>query len=862
MRPLSQDSRASRPNGTISWIEEAFGHLPANTSHPLNSLWRERLLKSRMGRCATDGVDERSSRLVWSALAANQSLMVALPDFEPHRPAILLATGLIYSWLYPQRSSGLLRPRIVYFGSHVGIREHLSSLELTGWGLRFSDVFPQQNVGRSGSAVKGRKFSGTACGRHTPELTTVYAPADPVAILSVQNPEWIAIDLGDSPGVHWLTAILRYARERQMPVICWSQNPLSSSVSVFEQFGSVLIWPWIGVDPDASPDSRFQGLQLWQPALRTTVRPVVLVGPGVASVGTHLRAATAELCRLTPPDGTIAKAAVLAHWRLLRNVEGLCVPLDFYEVETQRFYGLRPFSYLLQSCASFRNHASGQNPSLVARLETVGTHLSQAIEEVKARSAPLWVALGNIILDEPGASAARVLIFSSRSRKQLFVLALLAHYNITEDDLAEVGTYVMTLEELHAYSRHQILPGNLSQLNRLLRAGRECSLLLASVPSSVLTGKLLPCFSYSRLELLAYTHQVKAAYRRIAEWAKRCNPSAEYVTRALGALTRQTPPVCSKGITDRIVAQQPVELEVSSGRRRPPSVKLPLLLDELDAADEIARLFDDEIGADQEDATPQPALAEDVQRPAEAGDIWCDHAICFRFEHGWTACYAPEDKLNVVVQSSEGLRAEERYVRAVQPGDRVVLIYGERRQSLYDLFVSRIHNHPKYALHVALVKRWQADVAHAFTGFAEGRSNPFDELLYAIQALGSNIQSVQTIRSWRRGDVLCPEDPEDLRRVGQVLQSAFIVTHYRRISEAAKRLRTRHRTLARWLNSWIVSQIGNAEYPNQDAVIDEELGITFEDFRDSFLLLRVIEKKELQEPILLSRLGRLERNVY
>ena len=588
----------------------------------------------------------------------------------------------------------------------------------------------------------------------------------------------------------------------------------------------------------------------------------MLAGPCPDSVGKHLRAATIELSRLTPPDGTIARAAVLAHWRLLRNVEGLCVPLDFYEIETQRFYGLRPFSYVLQSCASFRNHTSEENPRLTGRLETVATHLGHAIEEVKARSAPLWIALGNIILDEPSDGAARLVIFSSRSRKQLFLLALLAYHNITEDDLADVGTYAMTLEELRGYLRLEITPGNLSRPDRLLRAGRQCSLVLISVPSPVLTGKLLPCFFYNRLELLMYRHQLKAAYRRIAEWAERCDPSPQYVTRALSALSSQPAPGCSDGVTDRIVPEPPAELEVSSAKRATLSVNVPSLLRGLDAADEIAKLFVDEIEPEQEDALARLALPEHVQELAEASDIWCEQAICFRFEHGWTAAYAPEDKLNVVVQSSEGLVAEERYVRAVRPGDRVVLIFGERRQSLYDLLVSRIHNHPGYALHVALVKRWQSDVAQTFTEFAKRHSNPLAQLLDEIQAEGSNIQSTQAIRFWVAGDVLCPEDPEDLRRLGQVLKCTFIATQYRRIHEAAKRLRTRHRTLARWLNSWIVSQIGNAECFKHDAVIDEELGITFEDFRDSFLLLRVIEKKELQEPILLSRLGRLERKVY
>lgn len=831
----------------ISWIDAAFGQLPANSSHALNSVWEKRLLKARVGSCSTDEVDERSSRLVWSALQTGRNLMVVLPDFALHRPAILLATGLIHSLLNPRLASPSYRPRVVYFGSYVGIREHLASLELAGWGLRFSEVFPQRNVGPSGSTVKQKEAGHGEYGGHAPELITVYAPVDPVAILSGQNPEWIAIDLGDSSRAEWLSGVLRYARKRQVPVICWSQNPLSSLVDLFTEFGSIFIWPWKGLDPAAPSVNHSQGLQLWQPAMKTTVRPVVLAGPGLACVDTHLRAATVELSRLTPPDGTLAKAAVLAHWRLLRNVEGLCVPLDFYERETQRFYGLRTFSHLLQSCASFRNHTSEKHPNLTGRLETVATHLGHAIEEVKARSAPLWIALCNVILDEPSDGSARLVIFSSRSRKHVFLLALLAHHNITEDDLAEVGTYVMTLEELDAYSRHKIMPGNLSRPDRLLRADRQCCLVLMSVPRPVLMPKILPCFSYKRLDLLVYRHQLKAGYRRIAEWAERCNPSVRYVTRALAALSGQPEPAFSQSITDRIVCESPAELEVNSAKTKTLSINVPSLLKGFDAADEIAKIFD-KIESEQED------VPERGQGASHATGMWCDQAIWFRFEHGWTAFYASDEKLNVVVQSSGGLTTEERYVRAVQPGDLVVLIHGERRQSFYDLLVSRIHGHPKYALHVALVKRWQSDVAHA--------SNSPEELLYAIQALGSSIQSTRTIRSWEAGDVLCPEDPEDLRRVGQVLKSTFISTQYRCIYAAAKRLRTLHQTLGRWLNSWIVSQVGGVAHVGHDAVIDEVLEITFDDFRDSLLLLRVIEKKTLREPILQSCLGRLERNAH
>jgi hypothetical protein len=97
-------------------------------------------------------------------------------------------------------------------------------------------------------------------------------------------------------------------------------------------------------------------------------------------------------------------------------------------------------------------------------------------------------------------------------------------------------------------------------------------------------------------------------------------------------------------------------------------------------------------------------------------------------------------------------------------------------------------------------------------------------------------------------------------RLGSVLQVPFVVSNYKRIHAAAKRLGGFHRALSRRLNSWLRSQALSGESSADSDIIDADLGITFDDFRSSLMLLRVTDKRPVSGPVFKSRLGRLERN--
>lgn len=832
-----------------TWVHQSCKSLPAHGALAFRSIWDKTLLAINGVAIPHDLIDEESSALVWSALQRDQRLLVVLPDFAKHRRAILLATGLIYS-LLDLRNDGhaaaTCRHRVVYFGTHLGIREQLASVRLRHSQMKLSDAFPQYNLGRLGTSVGGDGGEAQSAGEssHTPEVITVYAPADPQVVLERERPDWVAVDLGDESRIPWLASVLAHTRERQIPVVAWGLNPLSDAISDFKRAGClVYIWPLSG-HPLPNKDGVPQRIE-------SSIQPLLLEGQGVEPISADLRKAVQELASIRTTENTLARAAVLAHWRFVRAVEALCVPLDFHEAEAPRLFGLRSFHYLQQSCKSFEDYCAS-NYQAVSKLELAESRIVAALEAMRQAPPPLWRALTSLVLDEPLDGETRYLTFSSRSRKQLFLLALLAYYNITEWDLAEIGTVPITLSEL----------GNLDPCTATSKPGthkpgaRAGSVLLIGVPSPLVTGKLLPCLSYHHVEVLMYAHQAATLTRRALEWASRCNPDPEFLSPPLLALSctaQLSPPPEAQ----RVKLRPPAAFDTGSGQKAGSKPYDRSLLHGFDPEDELSTLFSD---SDSEDDTP--VISDEPEKggslPKDIDD-WRKDAVHLVFEAGWHGLFAPDEKLHVVIQSPEGLATEQRYISSLRIHDRVLLIYGERRQSFYDLLISRVHNHPTFALHVALVRRWQEEIAHAFYEYRRRSFGSVTSLHRALQDEGSTI-TYPAVRMWLNGETLCPDDPDDVERLGTILHVPFVMSNYRRIHAAAKRLGDCHRVLSRRLNSWLRTQAIDGHSASGQDVIDPELGITFDDFKNSLMVLRITDKRTVAEPIHKSKLGRLERN--
>src|SRR5262249_55068735 len=142
------------------------------------------------------------------------------------------------------------------------------------------------------------------------------------------------------------------------------------------------------------------------------------------------------------------------------------------------------------------------------------------------------------------------------------------------------------------------------------------------------------------------------------------------------------------------------------------------------------------------------------------------------------------------------------------------------------LILSRVHRHPAIEVHVALVQRWQDDFVAAYKMRRVRSGMGVDDLLKAMRDRGSGLESPLTLRLWLRGETLAPHDPEDLRRLAEVLELRFVREYSPRIFRAARRLRGLHRGLANRLNGWLRDRAAGAGPTGLDSVFDAELGLS------------------------------------
>ncbi|ABK19430.1 DUF7764 domain-containing protein [Syntrophobacter fumaroxidans] len=856
---------------SLEWIKNVIAALPGTEDVLFQKLWNERRLLFD-GQKAGDAVDDWNARLIASTLRSHERLLITVPDFRPHRPAFSFATALIRHFLdsrLPVGSNPIPQSGpVLYFGSTVGIRDQLRRTGVQNLELSLAEVFSQQHISRWASG-SGCPTSDASSAVGLPRVVTVYAPADPEAIVRTYCPCWIAVDCGDAPSLNWLWPLLDEAVRRGIAVIAWGQNPLSECVKDFEGHGQTFVWPPSIQRPNIDPcQLQLNPVNLLNTDKNTALIPIMLAGRVVSSFSDTIRDAGQMLGRASQKlEGQFQRDAIAVHWRYLRALESLAAPLDFYEAEAPRLWGLKSFNQLGSACANFRNSCEQVARKLYGELERIGNLLNVAKDNLENHGCPLWEALSNLCISEPPNGEARIILFASNARKRLFIFALLARHNITEDDLLDFHTHVVSLNDLRRWIYCQHMPVETANTIDLLMPPRSFLWhpVVVGLPSPAIAARLLPVFVQPNVDLVVYPHQCPSFIRRAAEWSDRLSTNR----RTMGTIARlgkiREPEI--KTFPSRLTVTEAIEMnaETAATLKITPSGQL---WKPDDAVVEVARIFQNEgdesaeedyLWADQD----ENSTADTVSDP---GNLWCQEAIEVQFEQGWFAHFAPDDIINLVRNGA----LEQRYVRSLRTGDFVLLIHGQQRQSLYELIISRVHKHPSIELHLAMIRRWQEDLRVRFEQWQANKGDSaelrafgvrdLNGLLRRMQARGSQLVSTLTLNFWLRGMVLCPLDPEDLQRVAHVLNMSFVLQFHKFILQAASRLRGLHRGLSMKLNRWLAEHATGSVSKNDDEVIDPDLGLTFGDVRSSLLVLHVIRIQNVAGPFLRGSLGLAQKD--
>lgn len=845
------------------WINEAFTALPGTNDALFKNIWEKRrlLFDGRLG--IGDIVDFYSARLIASALRRGKRLLVILPDFRPHRPAFLFATALIRYFL-DARSLGD-RPvqrngPVLYFGSQIGIREQLRRTSVQGLELDLAKVFSQQDIRRGATGSGGQISTQGLVSENLPHVITIYSPVDPVGILQTHRPRWIAIDCSDAASIAWLQPLVKESTRQGIPVVAWGQNALSECINDFSELGYTFTWP-----PNSPRILAGELDTLLHSKDPISLEPIVLCGKPIDPFSSSLRKVRQSLVSATQRAANtrhFGRDAVAIHWKYFWSLESLPVPVDFYEAEASRLWGLQSFRKLSSACSHFRNACMQTDTLLYRDLEDAAVLLEEAYRCLEELGCGLWEALLNLCIEDLVSEEVRILVFPNYSKKQIFLFSMLARHNTTEDDLRKMRIYVMSLNELSRLMHSRVA---------LHRKGDDSFCMpdtntvwhpiLVGLPSLSMTPRLLCAFLHPKVDIVLYPHQCCYFMRRQAEWSIRLGGDGTRNIETLKHLSYGVELLNVPASYGRIIMEKPVEINIDSTRKKETTLDGALWQPE-DSVVEVTRLFQFEKEGEVEEITlDNLPSASSLLINGQEEEIWCAKVVRVQFDQGWYANFALEDMINVIGNS--GL--DSRYVRSLRPEDRVLIFHGQQRQNLYDLIISRVHKHPSIELHLAMIRRWQEDLRIAYAQWQAQLGEPsevrsyglrdIDGLLRRMQARESKLVSSLTLTYWIKGSVLCPLDPEDLRRVGEILNMRFVQQHYKSISRAASRLRGLHRGLSNRLNRWLQDQVAGAIHGNDDDVIDAELGLTFGDVRNSLLVLRVKEIENVSGPFLRSTLG-------
>jgi hypothetical protein len=819
--------------------------IPVGQEDFFRRLWRDGRLRYKGAQLGSGTIEELSARMLATAIRRRRSLFVVLPAFRPeHAPALfasLLLVDAVGALADPVSRSNC----VLLFGSAVAMRAHLTNTTVRG--LSLSAVFRQLHLQQDARRVLGRSKTERQLSEHLPRVVCALAPTNPRDVLDRFHPTWIAADC-NSDQVDWLGGVVDVAKDRGIPVVGWiSGYPTPVPAVLREHPYPVFSWPPMRpVVPSRSPIPGLTGRRLAEGSARPNFVSLVLHGGLTESMSERLDRAKSTLLLLARDTrGQLFEDCLRAGWRCVRGIENLHVPLRFHDVECRQFWGMSPIGARHATYERFVQAVRVRGPELDRRLSDSVRVLYESLDELTVREPPLWTALLKICVADATPRSPCCVVFSSSARRKLFELALIAFEGISVADLATLGVTLSSLTDLSTYGvgkdeAEALDSGRLPVPSQSLK-----SVFLIGWPAAERMRRLQPLFAAELIRVVGLPHEesdIRCKIRRVADSCiVRSAGNAGALSDIGIVLTNSnTPPEFSyiaSPSTEYLditgIARDGVVLQPQSRWTAPDAIK------------EAEWLLRDDDG-DSDDSSGTAELNEGGEEsyettvPDEPLTVGC--VVEVEVKDGRRALFASDENVNVM--------------RGIA-GDRIIFIHGQRRQSLYDLLIDRVHTHPSIRLHLALIRTWHEELRRAYRDWSVGRNAGYDDLLDHLQAVGCQRTAALTVRFWVTGVIICPSDPADLHRVAQVLDMPFVREHYLRIAKAADRLRGLHRGLANRLGNWIRAQAAGDSPAYDEDVFDQELGLTLTDFRESLEVLVVQSVNEVQGLFLRSSLNRI-----
>lgn len=443
-----------RTNTFWKQIEESFERLVGFEKSVISPVWQKNKLKFLGDNSQLDSYDEQNTKLAYCAIRERQQLLIIQPDYKLHRGAVLLASCIVIEGIKRIREN-TRGGQVLYFGTTVGIREHLNNIEIGD--LNLSTVFPQARVQRDLSKVKSNSDklrSSNISSFNLPTLTCVYSPQDVITVCRKHKAIWIAVDCSESMDVKWLPKLLEYSQMTNIPLIAWTSNALSPIVNAFHEAGGN-VFGWGNHKLEKKQPIQKDGIALESLEIidHVEIKPIIL-----DEVNEHVSSRLYEAYNLLLKE-TIQKHNVSMYrlekaffrlaWRYLRTIENLCVPNGFFNSEADNYWGISSLKQINTALAKYVYTLQNQNYDSSSACTAIFSHLESVVDNLERLEPPLWTTLTSLCVESTPFDTARIIVFPNKSLRQIFTLSLLAYFNFTEFDLRDLNIGFISLKELY-----------------------------------------------------------------------------------------------------------------------------------------------------------------------------------------------------------------------------------------------------------------------------------------------------------------------------------------------------------------------------------------------------------------------------
>jgi hypothetical protein len=249
---------------------------------------------------------------------------------------------------------------------------------------------------------------------------------------------------------------------------------------------------------------------------------------------------------------------------------------------------------------------------------------------------------------------------------------------------------------------------------------------------------------------------------------------------------------------------------------------------------------------------------------AEYGTILCEStpheegaettevsAVFLRLE-GDSAVFLERTTRVTCIQADDAIVSKQ--AEFIEPGDRLIIVSPEAREVISARILGAKRQEENNTPADQAIKQWQLELAQGLEAAALSRS----ELLRRIQKLGSRRVTPAVVGQWLSGEVLGPLDATDIRRVGEVLNSEWLLANWERVGFALTLVRSGHRALGHRVTQIIQrAAVGDLELSENDRMFLDQLGITMGKLEDAVMVLSVADTVKDAGLVSLNRIGKV-----